>query len=177
MIYRFLFVLILFSAASCGIVSKSDIPNGMYSVNLHGTVHHPYCGGAKPDPDVAKGYYESMKLEKFKLYSGSQFNASNQPLKEVTLDEAGNTTMILGPGDYYLLHTDKLLSTEEFMKKNGPFNDQHYVVKDKSCYEDWMKTPDLVFTVKGDTILEMRKKAKCWVGTNPCLEYVGPPAP
>jgi hypothetical protein len=177
MINRVFILLTVLSIVSCGVVSKGEIPNGMYSVQLHGTVHHPYCGGAKPDPDVAKGYYESMKLEKFNLYSGKEIKRSNQPVKEVKLDEGGNVTLILAPGDYYLLHVDKLLSTDEFMKKNGPFNNQHYVVKDKSCYEYWMSSPDLVFTVNADTVIEMRKKAKCWVGTNPCLEYIGPPAP
>lgn len=177
MIHRFFFVLAFLPIVSCGVVTKGEIPDGMHSVQLHGTVHHPYCGGAKPDPDVAKGYYESMKLEKFNLYNGSVFNRSNQPVKVVSLDEAGNVTMILAPGEYHLVHTDKLLSLEEFMKKNGPYNDVHYVVKDKSCFENWMSTPDLVFSVKADTVIEMRKKAKCWVGTNPCMEYVGPPAP
>ncbi len=173
----YLFIPILFISISCGVITKGEIPKGMYTVELHGTVHHPYCGGAKPDPDVAKGYYESMKLEKFKLYSGSEFKQSNQPIKEVSLDQSGNITLILAPGDYHLVHVDKLLSVDDFMKKNGPYNDVHYVVKDKACYENWMSTPDLVFTLKADTIIEMRKKAKCWVGTNPCLEYVGPPAP
>lgn len=177
MIFRFVLILALLPLVSCGVITKGEIPKGKYSVMLQGTVHHPYCGGAKPDQDVAKGYYESMKFEKFTLFTGAEFKKENQAVKEFTFDQSGNTTLILAPGDYYLLYSDKLMSLEDFMKKNGPFNEKHYVVKGSTCYEEWMSTPDLVFTVVADTTIEMRKKAKCWVGLNPCMEYVGPPAP
>lgn len=174
---QLLIALFILSLLSCSVLKNNDRPEGTVEIKLSGTVYHPYCGGAKPDPDVAKGYYESMKFGKFKLYEGLSYKSGNIALQDVDLDEAGNITLFLKPGDYYLLEADKLLSVDEFKKKNGPANEIHYLVKDKSCYENWMKTPDLVFSVKNDTVIEMRAKAKCWIGTNPCLEYVGPPAP
>ena len=174
---KLLAALCILTLLSCAVLNKVDRPKGLFKIDLHGTVYHPYCGGAKPDPDVAKGYYESMKFVKFKLFKGSSYSAGNTAIQEVNLDEGGNITLFLEPGDYYLLEAEKLLSTDEFMKQNGPANEIHYVVKDKSCYENWMKTPDLIFSVNNDTVIEMRAKAKCWVGINPCLEYIGPPAP
>jgi hypothetical protein len=167
----------LIPLVSCGILKNEKVPEGTFAVQLHCTVHHPYCGGAKPNPDVAKGYYESMKFEEFDLFKGTSYKHGNKSILNVKLDEGGNITLNLEPGDYYLLHSDKLLSTQDFMNKNKPANDVHYVVKDTKCFEDWMKTPDLVFSVHADTIIELRGKAKCWVGTNPCIEYTGPPAP
>ena len=175
MVIKLILAFAIFSLSSCGILSKKE--SGLIEVQLLGTVHKPYCGGAKPSPDVEKGYYESMKFEKFHVLKGTAFTGDNELVKKIELDEAGKATLNLEPGDYLLVHADKFLSIDEFMAENGPVQPVHYNVKDKSCFQEWMKNPDLTFKVSSDTIIEMRVKAKCWVGTNPCIEYVGPPAP
>lgn len=169
---------VLILAASCGIVNNPDAqePN-MKTVQLHGTVHKPYCGGAKPNPDIAAGYYESMKLEKFKILKGETFTEGMAVFKEIQLDESGNITLQLEKGKYMLMRADKFLSLEDFIKENGHIENENYRLKDTDCFKTWKTTVDMYFTVDNDTVIELRQKAKCWVGTNPCLEYVGPPAP
>jgi hypothetical protein len=166
---------LIFTAMSCGITKNST--KGLNKIKFSGTTHIPYCGGAKPSPDVAAGYYESMKFETFKLFTGKDFSNASTAIQEVKLDEGGNIELNLPNGTYTLVRTDKYLSLDEFKKKNGIYEPKLFKVKEDACFETWMNTPDLTFTVVNDTIIELRKRAKCWVGTNPCIEYVGPPAP
>jgi len=170
---------ILFAAfliEGCAIQKKENPDLNSRSVQIHGTVHKPYCGGARPSPDVAAGYYESMKYEKFKLMSGTELSSAKE-VQEVELNVAGNVTLQLEPGSYLLIQSDKLLSTDEFMKLNGPVVEQHYEIKERGCFEKWQQTVDLNFTVVADTIIEMRKHARCFTGINPCIQYKGPYPP
>jgi len=103
--------------------------------------------------------------------------ASAKEVQDVELDVAGNVTLQLEPGAYFLIQSDKMLSTDEFMKLNGPVVLQHYEIKEKACFEKWQQTIDLNFKVVGDTIIEMRKQARCYTGINPCIQYTGPYPP
>ncbi|TNF48150.1 MAG: hypothetical protein EP305_06190 [Bacteroidetes bacterium] len=170
------FLFAAFLIGGCAIQKSENTDPNTRSIQIHGTVHKPYCGGAKPSPDVAAGYYESMKHEKFKLMSGTELSSAKE-VQDVELDVAGNVTLQLEPGNYLLIQSDKLLSTDEFMKLNGPVVEQHYEIKERACFEKWQQTIDLNFTVVGDTIIEMRKQARCFTGTNPCIQYTGPYPP
>jgi hypothetical protein len=170
-----LITLLMIGATGCGIFKKKN--SELKSVKIEGTVHKPYCGGAKPSPDIAAGYYESMKFAEYKLYRGTELSGKAEFLQDVKMDISGNANLQLIPGDYFLLRADKTLSLDQFIAKNGPVEEKLYVVKDQSCFQEWMRSPDLTFRVVNDTVIEFREKGKCWVGTNPCIEYVGPPAP
>jgi len=161
---------------SCGMPKISD-PNGLKTIDIHATVHKPYCGGAKPSPDIAAGYNESLKYEKFKLIKGDTIDPKIKPFQEIELDEGGKVKLQLEPGTYLLVHADKFLSLDEFIEKNQPFEKQFYSVMPNSCFEEWKNSVDLLFTVVNDTTIEYRQKAACWTGINPCIEYTGPKAP
>lgn len=177
MIFRItLFAALAFTFA-CGTAKKNETDPTTKVINFHGNVHKPYCGGARPNPDVAAGYYESMKFEKFNILKGKNFTEGMEIYKEITLDVEGNAIFNLPVGDYMIIRADKYLSLEEFMKKNAPMEDKNYKIKGTDCFKTWKNTPEMYFTVENDTSIELRQKAKCWVGTNACLEYVGPPAP
>lgn len=165
---------LVLGTTGCGIFRKKD--KNLKTVKIEGTVHKPYCGGAKPSPDVAAGYYESMKNVEFKLYKGNSLENATL-VQDVKLDVSGNTLLHLAPGEYFLLRADKTLSLDQFKALNGPVEEKLYTVQPNSCFQEWMRTIDLKFNVENDTLVEFREKAKCWVGTNPCIEYVGPPAP
>lgn len=170
----FSFFLVTILLGSCGTMQKNT---NLKTVTFHGTVHKPYCGGARPNPDIAAGYYESMKYEKFNILKGTDFKEGMEVFKEIALDESGNAILELEKGEYMFVRTSKFLSLDEFMAANGPFETENYVVKEADCFQTWKNTVDLYLKVEGDTLVEFREKARCWVGTNPCLEYVGPPAP
>lgn len=171
------FILLTLVLTGCSLLQKNTEDTTLKTVSIHGTVHKPYCGGAKPNPDIAAGYYESMKYEKFSILKGTEFKEGMEIVKEIALDESGNVVVELEVGDYMFVRADKFLSLDEFMAANGPFEEENYKVKEPECFVTWKNTVDLYLKVEGDTTVEFREKAKCWVGTNPCLEYTGPPAP
>lgn len=172
----FLFILSIFLFTSCSMLLSGN-DKSLKTVSLHATVHKPYCGGAKPNPDIAAGYYESMKFEKFKILEGNSFKEGLPVNQEITLDESGNAIIQLKQGEYIFMRSDKFLPLDEFMAQNGPFEEVNYTIKGSECFQTWKNTVDMSLKVEGDTIVELRQMAKCWVGTNPCLEYTGPPAP
>lgn len=173
----FFFILAVLFLSSCRLFHKNRSDKDLKTVKLHGTVHKPYCGGAKPTDEVAAGYYESMKSEKFNIVQGTEYKQGMKIYQEFTFDESGNIDLLLEKGDYMIIRADKFLPLEEFMSMNGPYEEKNYRVKESDCFKKWQNTVDLHFKVVNDTVIEMRQKAKCWVGTNPCLEYTGPPAP
>lgn len=173
----FVFALSAFTILTGCQLLKPKNNGNLNTVTVHGTVHVPYCGGAKPSPDVAAGYYESMKHEKFKVLKGTELKEGMEVYQEVSLDVGGNATLQMESGEYIFVQADKFLSLEEFMKMNGPVEEENFAVKESECFENWKNTVDFYLKVEHDTIVEFRKKARCWVGTNPCLEYTGPPAP
>ena len=170
-------LLLSLGSLACTVLNKPSVDQGLKTISLHGTVHKPYCGGARPTPEVAAGYYETMKFEKFKVLDGTSFKEGMTPVMEIALDEGGNATFQLKPGDYLLMRSDKFLPLDEFIKKNGVIEEKNYRLKDNQCFIDWKNSADLYLKVVNDTVVEYRQRAKCWVGTNPCLEYTGPPAP
>ncbi|MEY4603772.1 MAG: hypothetical protein RIT43_1064 [Bacteroidota bacterium] len=170
----YLIFMVALLLSSCSILKPKE--DGI-AVAIHGTVHKPYCGGARPSPDVAAGYYEPLNNQSFKVYQGKSFSVDLKENSEFTFDQEGNVSLNLNPGTYFFVQSDKLLPLDKFMEKYAVAPSDHYVVKDEGCFNEWKNTVDLYLDVKNDTLVEFRQKARCWVGTNPCLVYVGPPAP
>jgi hypothetical protein len=171
-----LLLLIVFLGSSCSTPFQNQ-PEIFETVEIHGTVHKPYCGGAKPSLDIAAGYYEPLSGQSFKVYRGREYSDNLPLIREFTLDQDGNTTLKLPPDNYLIIHKDKSLPLDKFQAKYSEVPNQYYKIKDTGCFNQWKNTVDINLQVTTDTVIELRLKAKCWVGTNPCMDYVGPPAP
>ena len=176
MSFNLMFTLSLMLFSSCGILSgrKSE---QVRIITIHGTIHKPYCGGAKPSPEIAAGYYEPMSGQTFKVFKGAEYSPELRVLTEFTFDQEGNANLQLEPGNYVIMQSDKLLTLDNFMHKYGTAPTDNFVVKDRACFNEWKNSVDLFLHAVNDTLIQYIPKAHCWVGTNPCLEYVGPPAP
>lgn len=72
-------------------------------------IHQPYCGGAKPSPEVAKGTYSPYKSATF-LIKTSMSNDEKNIVAKITTDEKGEFKANLKPGSYVVIHQDKTLS-------------------------------------------------------------------
>jgi len=86
-------------------------------------------------------------------------------------------TLELEKGEYMLIKSNKYLPLDEYIKENGPLEEENFKIKGDDCFKIWKNTVDMYFKIEGDTIIELRQKSRCWIGTNPCIEYTGPPAP
>ena len=95
------------------------------TLDLSAHVHVPYCGGAEPTPEMAKGYLQPMDSVFLK-------KVKSQKMKLVLLDINGFAQIKLPKGDYDLFHKTKGLSIEEFKKLYLPTNNKWYTYKGDS---------------------------------------------
>lgn len=158
--------------AACANLKQQEL----YQVRFEGMQHRPYCGGARPTPEVAAGFTEPLTGKHYFVFEGTIHSKKSKPLGELTLDSLGMDVLQLRPGNYYLLDADKTLTLEKFIGKTTLAFEKNFAVSDASCFEKWQQTPDVLFEVQGNKLVSFTLQANCWTGLNPCVKYVGPPA-
>jgi len=141
-------------------------------VSLSVTVHHPYCGGARPTPEMAAGRNEAASNMKLALFN----KTTNEFDGWLELDANGSWSGKLDKGSYLIFREDKLLSSKELIKKYNLENTEFYQFKGEECLENWKKEVDFTLELnsKKSGEIELTFNAKCFVGLIPCYEYVGP---
>ena len=148
-----------------------------YQIRLTVLDHKPHCGGAFPTPEQVNGYDEAVTGEVFGLIPGKALSDSLYEPTILHLDEEGVCNVNLTPGTYSLVLLDKWMESSSFMKKYSAYDDQLYKVKDATCFETWRNSIDFSFHISSDSVVNFVRQHKCYTGTNPCLEYIGPKAP
>jgi hypothetical protein len=137
-------------------------------------VYKPYCGGAKPTPEMAKGIRTPFSNEKVAVFKMSDDLKSFDFEKWIQLDSLGNWNGKLKTGSYQVFRSDKMLSIEEIQQKfRKPDNEMYAFVGIKQL-ESWKATADFTFEIKDETNVSITLSEKCFVGLNPCMEYIGP---
>ena len=137
-------------------------------------VYKPYCGGAKPTPEMAKGIRTPFSNEKVAVFKMSDDLKSFGFEKWILLDSLGNWNGKLKTGSYQVFRGDKMLSIEEIQQKfRKPDNEMYAFVGIKQL-ESWKAIADFTFEVKDETNVSITLSEKCFVGLNPCMEYIGP---
>lgn len=146
-------------------------------VAFTGTIqtHKPYCGGARPTPEMEKGFTDPVPNADFYIYSGDRPENKKDMIK-VTTNEQGVFTVQLIPGEYHIVQAQKLLPLEEFIK-NNTYDSQHYQQAPEPCFRDWKDSPDFSFKLEGESKEVFTENHRCFIGANPCLKYVGPYPP
>lgn len=134
----------------------------------------PYCGGAKPTPEIAKGTSRPFKNEKVILYKMNVDSKSYTIEKWITLDSIGKWNGKLKAGSYQVFRGDKLLSIEEIQQKFRKPDSEMYAFVGIEYLKSWKETADFTFEVKDETTVSITLNEKCFVGLNPCMEYIGP---
>lgn len=144
-------------------------------VNLFVESWKPYCGGAKPTPEVERGIRTPFSGEKIAAFRRNYEN-SNPPVlvKWLELDEAGKWSGCLKPGVYEFYRSDKILSLDEIEKKYRLPDNENYAFVGVAKLNKWKTTPDYTIEIKKKTELKITLIEKCFVGLNPCMEYIGP---
>jgi hypothetical protein len=141
-------------------------------VNLSFSTQTPYCGGAKPSPEMAAGRKEPCSKLKVALVK----EGGTKIYKWLTLDADGMWIGDLTPGNYLIFQEDKFLTTEELIKKHNLIDSELYRFNGITCLEKWKKEADFQFSFDENwsSVSEFIFKAKCQIGLKPCLEYIGP---
>ena len=109
-------------------------------VAVHVEVFKPYCGGAKPTPEMARGERTPYSNQKIAVFRRS-IDKDSAPIlvKWIDLDSLGKWIGPLKPGTYDLYRSDKILSMEEIEQKYR----KQYTACNLSTYwieplQDWM---------------------------------------
>ncbi len=141
-------------------------------VSLSFSVQTPYCGGAKPTPEMAAGRKEPCSNVKVALVKEGE----TKIFKWLTLDADGMWIGNLIPGNYSIFQEDKFLSTDDLIKKHNLIDSDLYRFNGIDCLEKWKKEADFqfVFDENWSSVSEFIFKSKCLVGLRPCVDYIGP---
>ena len=143
-------------------------------VSVFMEVYKPYCGGAKPTPEIAKGIRTPFSNEKVAVFKMSNDLKSFDFEKWIQLDSLGNWNGKLKQGTYIVFRSDKMLTIEEIEKKFRKPDSELYAFVGIKQLETWKATADFNFEVKDKTNVTITLSEKCFVGLNPCMEYIGP---
>jgi hypothetical protein len=100
----------------------------------------------------------------------------SRKVDRIVLDEKGIWDGTLAQGEYILKRADKELTLSELKVKFSIDDTLNYKYIGDKKLDQWTKETDFVFSVVASDTL--RKgfvlKEKCFVGLNPCFEYIGP---
>ena len=137
------------------------------------THYTPYCGGAAPPPDIMERSTQQLANTNFIL-----INHRSGKKTIVQTDSQGILYLMLSEGAYAIRETYKNCSFDEFYEKNHQTSDEWLQPSpDPNCYRNWWadNLQEIVIT-KVDSIYtyEVQTFEACFVGQNPCINYVGP---
>jgi hypothetical protein len=134
--------------------------------------HTPYCGGARPTPEMARGTTVMAAKSKFALTKKGEKTVE----KWITTDTSGTWAGKLNAGNYDVYRADKFLNSEVLKVQMNSFiiDTTNYRFVGEKCIELWKNEPDYSFTVSNSGSIHIELKGKCFVGFTPCIEYIGP---
>ncbi|MFM7758389.1 MAG: hypothetical protein ACKO6J_05590 [Crocinitomicaceae bacterium] len=142
------------------------------------SVRTPYCGGAKPTPEMAAGTTKSFGNQRLiiQYQKTNEVNSGKWNSLEITVNSNGNWKGKI-PKKYNIriFLADQFLSLSE-LKSNYSLSDtKRYTLKDDAAIELWKSKPIYEKSVKEfKKSIQIELLEACFVGLNPCYWYTGP---
>ena len=161
----FVFFISIYFIASCQ----------SYHIQLHGDIYKPYCGGARPTEEQEKGLVITASNRVYDVFDF--LHNPDKVLKKIELDSNGNYLGEFKVGYYALKQVEKSWSIEKLKKYYSVMDTINYRYAGDKKITLWKEQLDYVFEVKKETAKSTNNftmKEKCFVGLNPCFEYIGP---
>jgi hypothetical protein len=146
-----------------------------YHIQLHGDIYKPYCGGARPTQEQEKGLVITASNRVYDVFDF--LHNPDKVLKKIELDSNGNYLGEFKVGYYALKQVEKSWSIEKLKKYYSVMDTINYRYAGDKKITLWKEQLDYVFEVKKETAKSTNNftmKEKCFVGLNPCFEYIGP---
>jgi hypothetical protein len=162
-------IVVLLFTAGCGILKGGNRKN---TSKITGTmlIEQPVCDkGTKEKP--ASG---ALANTTWYIKHGKTNHADSIAFDQFSTDDEGRFTLRLEPGDYAIVHKDKLMNFGEFRLKYSSDKSTYIKVRDEDCFRRWYNSADFLLHVSGDTTVQFLVKSRCFTLTNPCIEYTGP---
>jgi len=139
------------------------------------TIHHytPYCGGAAPSQDILARQNQAQRNTTFLL-----INLETNKKTEVKTDSNGVLKLKLPDGKYGIKEKYKDCSFKEFMEQYEKETGQNYIPNnDSDCYKKWWMSNLGEFEITASSPIQefnWQTRSACFVGRNPCVNYIGP---
>jgi hypothetical protein len=155
---------------SCGMNKKNPV-NHLVPIQMQFQVHKPYCGGARPTPEMEKGELIPLSNQIFCMKLGN--NDSYFFCELETNDEGFISPIEIKPGTYELYREQKSQSFESFKEYYRTTDTLFQYIGDKDAKIEFEK-PDFILSVEKDSTFNFVVQSKCYVGLNPLIKYIGP---
>ncbi|MFN5417470.1 MAG: hypothetical protein ACK5B9_10465 [Flavobacteriia bacterium] len=168
---KFFILLSISLLASCAMFKSK---NSKYQVSGKIEIHKPYCGGAKPTPEIAKGEFEPYANATFYVKTQMNNDKKLETVLKFKTDSKGNYKFKIKKGTYVVVHEDKMLSFEQYKEKySKPVDQLLEYVGDKEAKEHYERL-DFSIDVQGKKDFSYTYQTKCFCGMNPLMKYIGP---
>jgi hypothetical protein len=179
---RLFFLVLPFLFAACAVQnsmhSGAQTSTPVYKIEILWQIHTPYCGGAYPSPDQATGWDTPNGNQEFVILMEPTIDPNKEyQLKVYSTDSDGIARLELPKGTYYIFSSEKFESIEALEKKYKPTGGAQVIWDGIDCLKQWQSTSDFSFEVTEDKKITFTKAARCFEGTTPCINYVGPYPP
>lgn len=142
------------------------------------SVRTPYCGGAKPTPEMAAGTTRSFGNQRLiiQYQKTNEVNSGKWNSMEITVDSNGNWKgKIPKKSNIRIFLADQFLSLSELKSKYSLLDTKRYTLKDDDAIELWKSNPIFEKSAKElKKSLQIELLEACFVGLNPCYRYSGP---
>jgi hypothetical protein len=141
-----------------------------------------YCGGARPTEEAINEYYSAKPYGNKTIYirKGSFNDISQLVIAKAVSDSTGHFLLCLPKGTYCVVDEnkkDKTYFNQIVREHSGKVGYLEPV--NLNCLEEWLKKPDIVFTV-GDNkkmTISVPYYSPCPWNSVPCTQYSGPLPP
>lgn len=158
----------------------SNAKSPEFEVLIVAKVHKPYCGGARPTPEMERGVVEPIQQETFYIKHGDKNSENSRPIASFTTNDEGKAIVLLPAGIYSVIRQEQIVPFDEFYKPYSANRKGEKTVryKEEPCFREWYETPELTFTVENKNVsFDLLRRTQCFIGTNPCIIFEGPYPP
>lgn len=157
--------------SSCGLIKNKK---NFAIVKGKIEIHKPYCGGAKPNEEQLKGYFEPYSNSTFIIKKQMNNDKELETISSFSTNENGEFELKIPKGKYIVIHEDKVLSFDQYIQKLSKTTDKFLkYIGDKDAKMQF-ESIDFFLEVEGDKTFQYAFKSRCFSGINPLLRYDGP---
>ena len=184
---KYLYILFaLLFLSSCGTkknaTSESEDGTKLESHKVSMLIQYrkPYCGGARPSPEMEKGTLHPMANKEFFIKASASNHDSIPVFEYFKTDKDGRAEVYLPDNFYSIFQKRKDYTFEEFKKaelKRYEGKDLEYT-GDDSCLKLFWSSPDGFFSNIGESVShEFEVRSTCYSDFNFCMKFTGPYPP
>lgn len=168
---RILLLLVLLYTNSCAVFKKID---NLVEITGKVEIHTPYCGGAKPTPEVEKGTLSPYANQLFYVKTVMNNDKGKLTVTTFKTDENGLFSFKVKKGNYVILHEDKVLTFDAYKGKFSTTTERFLKYVGDEAAKQIYESADFALEANESKLMNFKYQSRCFSLMNPLLKYVGP---